>query len=30
LHEAGAEQYKSITRSYYRKSQGVIIMFDMT
>ena len=27
---AGAEKYKSITSCYYRKCQGVIIMFDVT
>lgn len=27
---AGAEKYKSITSSYYRKCQGAIIMFDLT
>jgi GTPase SAR1 family protein len=27
---AGAEKYKSITSSYYRKCQGGIIMFDLT
>ena len=27
---SGAEQYKSITRSYYRKCEGVIVMFDLT
>jgi small GTP-binding protein len=27
---AGAEQYKSITRSYYRKCHGAIVMFDIT
>ena len=30
LNLAGAEQYKSITRSYYRKCHGVLIMFDIT
>ncbi len=27
---AGAEKYKSITSSYYRKCQGAVIMFDLT
>ena len=27
---AGAEKYKSITSSYYRKCQGAILMFDLT
>lgn len=27
---AGAEKYKSITSSYYRKCQGAFIMFDLT
>jgi small GTP-binding protein len=27
---AGAEQYKAITSSYYRKCQGIIIIFDIT
>lgn len=27
---AGAEKYKSITSSYYRKCQGAILMFDVT
>ncbi len=30
LQVAGAEKYKSITASYYRKCQGAIIMFDVT
>jgi len=28
--KAGAEQYMSITRSYYRRCHGAIIMFDIT
>lgn len=27
---AGAEKYKAITSSYYRKCQGAIMMFDLT
>jgi len=27
---AGAEKYKSITSSYYRKCQGAIVVFDLT
>ena len=27
---AGAEKYKSITSSYYRKCQGAIVMFDLS
>lgn len=27
---AGAEKYKAITSSYYRKCQGAILMFDLT
>lgn len=27
---AGAEKYQSITSSYYRKSQGALLFFDVT
>ena len=27
---SGAEQYKSITRSYYRSSAAALVVFDMT
>lgn len=29
-HIAGAEKYKAITSSYYRKCEGAIVMFDLT
>ena len=30
VYAAGAEQYMSITRSYYRRCHGAIVMFDVT
>lgn len=29
-YKAGAEKYQSITSSYYRKSQGALLFFDVT
>ena len=28
--KAGAETYRSITSTYYKKAQGVILMFDIS